>query len=52
MKFSTNLNSKNYTFDVRDQLSRVTDPHNLVTRMTTSGLGNLTALTAPDTGST
>ena len=41
-----------YTYDGRDQLSSLTDPRSLVTRYTSDGLGNQSALTSPDTGST
>jgi YD repeat-containing protein len=39
-------------YDGQDQLKSVTDPRNLVTGYTTSGLGDTTTQTSPDTGNT
>lgn len=41
-----------FTYDGQDQLSTVTDPRSRVTRYTVDGLGNQSALSSPDTGST
>lgn len=38
-------------YDGADQLKSVTDPRNLITSYTTDGLGNTSAQTSPDTGS-
>lgn len=39
-----------YGYDGLDQLISVTDPRNLITTYTINGLGNQTALSSPDTG--
>ncbi|SFN72962.1 RHS repeat domain-containing protein, partial [Dokdonella immobilis] len=39
-----------YGYDVQDNLSRVTDPRNLVTRYLYTGFDELETLTSPDTG--
>ncbi|MCB1574129.1 MAG: hypothetical protein KDI80_09130, partial [Xanthomonadales bacterium] len=41
-----------YGYDVQDNLSRVTDPRNLVTRYLYTGFDELETLTSPDTGLT
>lgn len=38
-----------YTYDGQDQIATVTDPRRLVTRYTSDGLGNRSALASPDT---
>lgn len=42
----------NLGYDALDQLSTVADPRNLTTTYTSDGLGNQSALSSPDTGST
>ena len=41
-----------FGYDALDQLTTVTDPKGLITRYTNDGLGNLTKLESPDTGTT
>jgi RHS repeat-associated protein len=40
------------TYDLQDQAATVTDPRHLTTLYTTSGLGDTTAQSSPDTGAT